>query len=192
MESDHEFDQQLRDAILAEPVDTSALDARIRSHTRSVGRGKWIAAIGIAALLALAIGGYFWFPKRSEIVCSDAQRDHRIEIVESSPRKWLTQPQAIQALAAKQSVPLPQPAGYNLQRGKLCRLGGHVFLHLVYSDGSHEVSLFLRDRGPSPTRGDLIDANFALVEGPRLTAVAVATTGALELARFAASGSPQS
>jgi hypothetical protein len=190
MHRDEDFDRQLRDAILAEPVDTAALDNRIRERTRfvtkSVARGKWIAAIGIAAILTLAIGGYFLFPNRSVVTCQDAVRDHRIEVVDGSQRKWLSDASEIKVLAAKQGLPLPAPQGYRLERGKLCRLGGHVFLHLVYSDGSHEASLYLRDRGLAPSTGMLIDGDVALAEGARFTAVAVSSSNAAELARFAA------
>lgn len=186
MNSDEDFDQQLRDAILAEPVDTAALDQRIRQRTSSIARGKWIAAIGIAALLTLAIGGYFLFPNRSVVTCQDAARDHRIEVADGSQRKWLSDASEIKVLAAKQGLPVPAPQGYRLERGKLCRLGGRVFLHLVYSDGSHEVSLYLRDRGVGATRGERMEGNVALAEGPRFTAVAVSDVGAAELARFAA------
>src|SRR5690349_4765987 len=98
-------------------------------------------------MLTVAVGGYFFLPGRSvTVTCSEAVRDHRIEVIESSPRRWLDNPAALQALAAKQGLPVPKPAGYQLERGKLCRLQGRIFLHLVYSDGSHEASLYLRER----------------------------------------------
>jgi hypothetical protein len=184
---DAQLDLELRAAIQAEPLDTAALDARIlrELNLKRVHRGKWIAAIGIAALLAIAVGGYFLFPNRSVVVCHDAVLDHRIEVVNGSPRKWLTDAADIKALAIKQGLLVPAPVGYRLERGKLCRLGGHVFLHLVYTDGTHEASLYLRDRGLTPTRGEQIDGNVALAEGERFTAVAVSDSGAVELARFA-------
>jgi hypothetical protein len=160
---DEFIDAQLRDAILAEPIDTTGLDAQIRKqiadegNRRRIHRGKWIAAMGIAALLAIAVGGYWFLPNRGRAaMCADAARDHRIEVVEHQRRTWLTDAAAIDALAARRglSAPAPEamaPAGYRLERGKLCRLGGRVFLHLVYSNGVREFSFYLRDSAPSET-----------------------------------------
>jgi hypothetical protein len=190
---DLEIDQRLRAAILAEPMDTTALDARIRERLGlasrgPIRRGKWIAAAGIAAILAIAVGGYVLLPNRgSAVMCSDAARDHRIEVVESGRRNWLMDAASIDALAAKRGLPgtgaeAIAPPGYRLERGKLCRLGGRVFLHLVYSDGAHEFSFYLRDSVPSETflgtpramAGlDLNAEHVAQVESPRFTALVV-------------------
>lgn len=199
MQDDH-FDAQLRSAILAEHIDTNALDARIlaelnKSHIR---RGKWIAAVGIAALLAIAIGAYFVLPSRSgAVLCEDAARDHRIEVVEHARRTWITDSSAVDALAEKQGLSIVAarmaPQQYHLERGKLCRLGGRVFVHLVYSDGAHEFSLYLRNRvpGASPMHVPMMqmaaNGNASLLEGARFTAIAAsADQDAAELARFAA------
>jgi hypothetical protein len=204
---DPEIDQRLREAILAEPVDAFSLDARIREQLSRgpIRRGKWIAAAGIAAILAIAVSGYVLLPNRgSAVMCSDAARDHRIEVVEHGRRNWLTDAASIDALAAKRGLAgagaeAIAPPGYRLERGKLCRLGGRVFLHLVYSDGAHEFSFYLRDSVPSETslgtpramaglKLDLNGEHVAQVESPRFTALVVtdeSRDAARDVAHFA-------
>lgn len=210
---DELMDAQLRDAILAEPIDTTALDAHIRKQIaaevsqRKIQRGKWIAAAGIAALLLIAVGGYWFLPNRgSAAMCADAARDHRVEVVEHQRRDWLTDAAAIDALAVQRGLSAlaaqaMAPAGYRLERGKLCRLGGRVFLHLVYSNGAREFSLYLRDSLPSeaflgtPRRGmsglnlDLGAEHVAQVPSMRFTAMVVtdeSQDAARDIARFTA------
>ena len=82
--------------------------------------------------------------------------------------------------------------GYRLEHAKLCRLNGNVFLHAVYSDGSREFSLFLRQpdaQHPSPmcvteTGGEQI----AAFETEHVTAIIVTDrrTDAAKFARAAA------
>jgi len=82
---------------------------------------------------------------------ADAAADHRLEVIEHQTRAWLTDPEQI-ALLAKQQAILPAALDritsgpYRLVRGKLCYLDRHVFLHLVFSDGTREFSLYLRPR----------------------------------------------
>jgi hypothetical protein len=139
-------------------------------------------------------------------MCADAARDHRVEVVEHQRRTWLTDAAAIDALAVRQGLSAPAaeaiaPAGYRLERGKLCRLGGRVFLHLVYSNGAREFSLYLRDRAPSEafpgiSRAIAAGLNFDLgaehvaqVPSARFTALVVtdeSQNATRDIARFAA------
>jgi hypothetical protein len=202
MRGDEMIDAQLRDAILAEPIDTAALDARIRQQLQiqinrhRIQRGKWIAAASIAAVLLVAVGGYLFLPNRGPAVtCSDAALDHRIEVVEHQSRTWQTGVATIDALSARQGFSMRAaqsiaPAGYHVARGKLCRLGGRVFLHLVYSDGLHEFSFFLRDRaaGAALPATDLGAEHVAPVASARFTALVVtdeSRAAALDIACFA-------
>ncbi len=139
---DDQIDEQLRSAILAEPVSTAALDARIRHELNrgSIRRGKWIAAISIAAMLGLVMGGYRLLANRDATICTDAARDHRMEVAEHAQRRWMSDPAAVLSLATTRGLPAAPlnaiaPEGFRFEHGKLCRLGGQVFLHLVYTDG---------------------------------------------------------
>ncbi len=205
-----ELDAQLREGVMgeggtAEKIDAAELSVRIHESVgdaRRIQRGKWIAVASVAAILLVTIGGYRLFSSRDAALCVDAADDHRTEVVEHQRRTWLTDPSAIDRLAARrglESVTLAAlaPAGYHLDRGKLCRLDGRVFLHLVYSDGSHEFSFFLRDR-PAEDHAPAIAATLnldqgaehvAAVENARFTALVVTDESheaAREIANFAA------
>jgi hypothetical protein len=80
---------------------------------------------------------------------ADAALDHRLEVMEHQPRRWRTDPVEIAKLAAR--YPLPDlarlaPAGYTLEHAKMCGLEGQPALHLVYTNGAQEVSVFVRGR----------------------------------------------
>jgi len=147
------FDERFRAAILDEPVDEAALDQRIRDiiHAAPQNPHRWKQFIaGIAAVLVFGFVAYFALRfVRPNPVALAAARDHRIEIVDRQPRKWLSDRAAIEALAATQEL-APSvlsaltPAGYRLAQARLCYLDGQVFLHLVYESSPGTVSLYLR------------------------------------------------
>ncbi len=147
------FDERLRSAILAEPVDDGAVEQRIRDIIYAAPQTSrhWKQVIaGIAAVLVFGVTAYFALRlARSNPVALAAARDHRVEIVDRQPRKWLSDPAAIEALAATQGLPASAvsaltPAGYRLAQARLCYLDGRVFLHLVYRDSPGNVSVYLR------------------------------------------------
>ena len=174
------------------------LDSRIRRSIADSGRirrGKWIAVASLAAMLTIAIGGFRFIANRDATTCADAARDHRMEVLGHAPRRWATDPPALAALATKQGIPQSAiasvaPPNYHLERGKLCRLGGRVFLHLVYSDGSREFSFYLRDRAPG-SRAVAKDADgeyVVMVESSRYMALVVtdeSRDAARDIAHFA-------
>jgi anti-sigma factor RsiW len=147
------FDEQLRNSVLAEPVDNSSIDQRVRAVISSEHRTRrtWMfAAAGLAAALILAIIGYrATVLSRTKPVYAAAARDHRMEIVDGQPRKWSTDYASIEKLAGREGLSGSvaakfAPAGYRLAQGKLCLLDGRVFLHLVYKNDAGDFSLFLR------------------------------------------------
>lgn len=148
------FDASLRTSILAESIDTIRIDRHIQRQIAprdaSHNTWRWLPAVaGLTALVAAAVIGIGAFSSRPKPVYAAAARDHRWEIIDGQPRKWLTDLASIEALAARQGVPnsaiaAVAPAGYRLIEGKLCRLDGHVFLHLVYANGLANFSVFLR------------------------------------------------
>ena len=144
---DVELDERLSKAVLAEPVDTSRADLAIRRGIDSQVRMRrvWIAA-SVAAMLVVA-----FFVSRagagSKAVFAAAAQDHRREVIDHEKRTWFSQRDQLDALAARQGLSTAAPAaiaGYHMEHAKLCRLNGRIFLHVVYSDGSREFSLFLR------------------------------------------------
>ena len=162
IEEQSRLDAQLRQALLAEGIDVQRVNRHIReriaaetvqptviSAPRRSMRG--LAAIaGIAAAFVLLAGTYLMAPGRFSRVYADAAEDHQSEVIEHSPRRWYVEPAQIvkleQYLGISMSVPQDLSDGYHLQRAKICQLDGKLYLHLVYTDGTREFSLFLRPR----------------------------------------------
>jgi anti-sigma factor RsiW len=171
LETHARLDARFREALLADEVDVSRVNRRIREMIAAEPLGgavpsvrpepgHWMtAAMGIAATFLLLAAGYLLIPGHVARVYADAATDHRMEVVEHQPRPWKTDPAAIAALAEKvgisDSVPLELASGYRLERAKICRLDGRFYLHLVYSDGSQEFSLFLRQRDGDQLSGSI-------------------------------------
>ncbi|MGH9559319.1 MAG: anti-sigma factor family protein [Bryobacteraceae bacterium] len=199
IEREIETDRRLREVFLAAETNTGELDRRIRARLRS-HRTAWTIG-GIAAAIALLIGGFAYrdvFAPPLPIY-ADAAADHRLEVVERQPRLWRSQANDIDALAAREGIAPPveellAPAGYRLDRARLCRIAGRVFLHLVYSNGDREISLFLRQRddasGIAGTHSaDSGAEHMASFATSRVTAILVTEqsgASAQYLARFAA------
>jgi anti-sigma factor RsiW len=155
------LDASLRAGILSDHVDTSVVDRRVREKIAFENRGwEWPRWFAGAAAFTLALVAGMLFLQRSAPIYAAAARDHRWEIVEGQHRKWLTDPALVEALAERRGfsrtmVAGMAPAGYRLVQGKLCRLDGHVFLHLVYANGLANFSVFLRrqERKNEPSTG---------------------------------------
>jgi len=142
-----EVDARLRDAMQTEPVDTAMLDARIRRHIAAPSR-RWISIAASFAAAVVIAGIAYRVSAGPERVCTDAASDHQREVVEGQRRTWLSDTDSIAALAVRQGIASSAVAqladsGFRLDRGKLCRLDGRVYLHLVYSGNGRAVSVFL-------------------------------------------------
>jgi anti-sigma factor RsiW len=192
------LDARLRGVIIEEPLDSAELDRRVRQSLVRPTPWRWIAAAaGVAAALVLA---WLFFQVSSPIatVYADAADDHRREVVEQQARRWTSDQSAINAIAQGQGVSpsgihAPEAGGYRLERAKLCRLNGNLYLHLVYSDGAQEFSLFLRHREQEPiakptNAGDRQNEHLVAFRTAALSAVVVSEQNgdALRLARLAA------
>jgi anti-sigma factor RsiW len=154
LEQQTQMDVTLRDGVLSEAVDSTRVDRRVRQRIaserqiRSFRRPALVA--GIAAVL---LGGFTFyrglFTPVTPSVCSAAAEDHRKEVTKGQHRNWLTDPKEIAGLAQRSGLPASvvitlAPAGFHLDRAKLCRLDGRVFMHLVYVEGANEFSAYLR------------------------------------------------
>lgn len=208
-----ELDARVRDTVLGEKIDAAAVDRRVAGQITADSsiRHKWqwgFVAAGTAAVLLAGTLGYRTFLQPAiPSSCSDVAQDHRMEVVGRQPRVWRSDRGEIGALAVRlgisPSVVALAPVGYQLEHGKLCRLGGQVYLHMVYSDGAREMSLFLRQKDSSRLFGakqdtvngrDLYEADLgrqhvAYFETGQLASLAVADESpeaALSLARSAA------
>lgn len=145
------------DARLAEVLGNELPDAtRVVHAVRSriaAGRTRrrWVAGGAIAAgIVAAVAGGYGLFhlgpgPR----MYADAARDHSAEVVNHQPRRWRSGSAEIQALTELNGLSFAQaaalaPAGYSLERAKNCGLDGQRMLHLIFTDGAREYSVYLR------------------------------------------------
>ncbi len=145
-----ECDRLLRTGVLAEKIDSAAVECGVRRQIARESRRRLIAAAGIAAaVILIAMLGVRAYSRQDMPVYAAAALDHRVEIVQGQPRKWLTDRASIDALAGKagvsdSTVAAIAPAGYRLAQGRLCLLNGRVYLHLVYTNASANFSVFLR------------------------------------------------
>jgi anti-sigma factor RsiW len=154
---DVELDTRLRRTVLAEPVDTANADLAIRRRVAREARLRRMSiAAGIAALLVVGVVVYRSVSVKTASVFAAAAQDHRREVVNHESRRWVSQPEQMDALATREGISTAAPAaiaGYHVEHAKLCRLNGRIFLHVVYSDGAREFSLFLRQpdsQNPAP------------------------------------------
>jgi anti-sigma factor RsiW len=153
-------DTRLRDAIRAEPADTLHLERRVmRGIARERVRRWLIPGAAVAAAIAAAILPLI-SPRGTPVdpaIMADAARDHTTEVVKQALRRWRTDASDIAALEIAQGisdsdVKALESTGYKLQRAKVCRLGGKPYMHLVYSKGSREYSVYMRVRGDKAVR----------------------------------------
>jgi anti-sigma factor RsiW len=172
IEQQSQMDARLRRALLAEDLDVTHVNRRVRelmaaepampSVTANAGpvlvpkastasRRVWLRpAMGIAAAFVLAAAGYLLLPGKFSRVYADAAEDHQGEVIDHSPRRWFVDPAQIAAVEKHfgLSIDIPQElaGGYHLEHAKICQLDGKLYVHAVYTDGTHEFSLFLRPR----------------------------------------------
>lgn len=200
IEQQREMDARLHGALMADESDSGALVPRIRRRIAAAEAKRRVLTVGLVAAGVLVAAALLLY--RSFIappvprVFADAAQDHRREVVERQVKKWRSAAVEIESLARGQGLPLNTipalaSAGYRLDRARLCRLDESVFLHLVYTDGKREMSVFLQPRkgDPAPMRAeDLGTEQVVSVQSGDLKAVCVAeeSSAALKLARSAA------
>jgi hypothetical protein len=160
------FDTRLKASILAEELDTTALDRRIlrqiaeESAVRTAAENTprpfawpW-AALGMMAAGAAAMVSFVVYqgmkPKPSPYSLA-AAHDHQLEVVQKQLRRWRLDIPSAELLASTRGIPARlvsavESEGYTFKEAKLCKLDSGIFLHIVYTDGSgKEFSLFLRN-----------------------------------------------
>lgn len=195
-----DLDTRLRAALLAEDPETSVLMPGIRRKIAVAEAKRRVLTLALTAVSVVLLAGFilyrsFGWPPVARVF-ADAARDHRLEVVDRQVRKWRSTPEEIESLAQRQGLPLNAipalaSAGYRLDRARLCRLDGSVFLHLVYTDGAREMSVFLRpqkrDRVPLRAQ-DVGPEHVVAVESGGITVVCVAeeSRAALHMAQSAA------
>jgi anti-sigma factor RsiW len=186
-------DARLRDAVSMELPDTSALQASVRKQI-GAERVRRFAAVAAAVLFAAALGYWALRMRPPARVYADAALDHRLEVMEHQPRRWRSDPADIAKLAQRfelSNLTALAPPGYRLEHAKMCGIDGKPALHLVYTNGSQEFSIFVRARSGQARGVRMVGVGSESLAGfqtDRVEAV-IATSGSseecLEFARFA-------
>lgn len=156
--AESDFDLVIKHAVNEERLHTRQLEAHVRNAIRN--SSPWntpvmmlvrysVAATVIFATLLVATFGYAKGRMDLSATCGDAADDHREEVIGKAPRKWKVDDNDVQALAQRlvgdpKAPERVAPAGYHLVGARVCVLHGKRYMHLDYSDGMNQVSLFLR------------------------------------------------
>ncbi len=149
-EQEDDLDARLHDAFSSRLPDTSKIELSVRKRIAAESLRRLIAiSTGVAAAILIVILGYW---HRTPQLFKEAARDHRIEVTEHKPRHWRSSDADIAALTRPYSLPIA-PAGYRLEHAKICGLERGPVLHLVYTNGAREFSVYIRQRGGSSLPG---------------------------------------
>lgn len=149
-----ELDARLRSALTGPLPDTHHLENSVRRRIGVERSRRAVAAL--AAVIVAVIAGYSTTVRRPPPrLFTDAFRDHHSEVTEHKPRHWRSSDAEIAALTTRFGLPSAaldafSPVGYRLEHAKTCGLDGHPVLHLVFSNGTAEFSLYIQPRSASP------------------------------------------
>jgi len=194
-----ELDHLLRSTVLSQEMDTRALEFRIRRELRSTPqrhivfpRRLALVAAGLVLLATLGLLSSNWLrtTRQASAICADAIVDHRVEVTENAPRKWTADLGIIAAVSQKvigtQINPEQfTPSGYHFERAKICSLVNKRYVHIVFSNGNQEISMFVRTRDSGAMQAvswwnkgrlyqDILgNTNVARIDGQRLSFVLV-------------------
>lgn len=157
VEEERDLDIGLRAALLAVPIDATALRLRVlvdihKPASREafpLKRPPVSIAFGVAAMLLVMIT--LGLAHRDNVRYEDACADHVGEVVMARQKDWKTQDSSLMQLVTQRlGVPtgLPQLSipGYQLLRGKECSIAKNHYIHLVYGDGSQQISIYVLER----------------------------------------------
>lgn len=192
LQAESDFDLIIKHAITEERLQTRQLEAHVRAAIRQESPSRrplflalrygLAAAVVFVTLIITAIG-YAKGRMDHTALCNDAAEDHHDEVIAKAPRKWRTDPKAIEALSQKiiGDPGVPEriaPAGFHLVGARVCILHDKNYMHLDYSDGTTEISLFVA-RNDSTTFTSRV-LNLFHPNSPTTERVEGLTVGAME------------
>jgi len=146
------LDARLRIAIDSRVPDTAGIDARIMKKIEAGNGKRWRYAAAAIIVMGTVLSYSFSPGAPLSRPYLEALRDHRAEVVQHQPRRWRSGIEDIGSVAARFNLSGAQlaslaPSGYRLEHAKICGIAGEPALHLVYTDGSRETSVFIRRNG---------------------------------------------
>jgi anti-sigma factor RsiW len=205
LQSETDFDLIIKHAVNEERLQTRQLEAHVRAAIRK-SRKLWhmpklptlrygIAATIVFGVLGLASFGYAKGRMDHSAVCSDAADDHQEEIVVKAPRKWRSDLKQVEALSQRivgdsTVAERVTPAGYHLVGARICTLHDKDYMHLDFSDGSSEISLFIRRLDPPTLKSRLIELFSSDDSVGRVEAFSVGSAQKHDLSLVVVSSSP--
>jgi len=154
MEEQQELNKEICAALLSESVDITALRMRVLAEVKgertvsifNTVRHPIRIAFAVAAglLIILTIGA----TNRDNARYEQASLDHVDEVVRASHKEWHTQGSSIGQLVSRCMKTPPQLQqlsipGYQLLRGKECGISKSRYIHLVYSNGAQQISMYV-------------------------------------------------
>jgi hypothetical protein len=159
-----QIDSRLQAAFSEQLPDAAAIQHAVRKRI-AAERSRSFAILAVAAALVLAAIGYGLLRRASRVgVYAELARDHRMEVMERQQRHWRNGPAEIEPLVARYGVTAPMlagfaPVGYYLLHAKSCGIAGMPVLHLVYSNGNREISIYVRQHVGSGIRSGSFTVN---------------------------------
>jgi anti-sigma factor RsiW len=184
------LDARLRDAFSSDLPDAAALNQSVGSRIARERSRRWALVAASAAVLLFAAGLAYRSLMPAPLF-SDAARDHRMEVMDRQPRRWRTDPAEIDKLAARyglSNLAAAAPAGYSLEHAKICGIDGKPALHLVYTNGVQEFSVYVRIGAGSARSHRAVSVgseHLASFQTGRLEAVIVTAGSSAECQQFA-------
>jgi anti-sigma factor RsiW len=210
------LDAAVRESVRAMDVDPATVIERVRKQMQPSLReptrrrlSAWLAVAGVTVAV-LIIGVALIRSTTEPELFVDAAEDHSEEVVAHEPRAWIRGRTGIdqlvqQELATTDLVNAFAPAGYHIDRAKVCELLGRRFVHLVYSNDRREVSFFARRRDGEQVPGETVqrvngipvraghakDLQVAGLQSSTLTILVVSDSPEDETVQFAAHAAQQ-
>jgi anti-sigma factor RsiW len=191
MEGKRALDARIRRAVATDLPDATAAERNVRARIGAERTRRFALMAAAAAIVVFA--AILSYRQPVGHLYADAALDHRLEVMEHQPRHWRSDPAEIEKLAARyelHNVGVLAPAGYQLEHAKMCGIDGKAALHLVFTNGSQEVSVYIRPRSGTAKSNLLRTASvgseqLAAIQTDRLEAVVVTAGSSTECLRFA-------
>ncbi len=180
-----DLDERIAEAFREDPADPRRVEQRVlrQISAKRQKRRAAVAALAAAVLIAVFIG-----VNRPPKLLVDAARDHRVEVMEHKPRRWTTDPAEFEPkfglTVAKASSLAPE--GFWLLHARTCGLEGQKALHLVFTNGTREISVYVRKTTQGQKGSAHIGAEeLAAARSAEYQTVAVTTGSAAECQQIA-------
>ena len=159
------YDNLLREAFAEETQETAALRERVRRQIRAAEkpRASWwkipqmrFGFAAAALLIVFCAGIFYFFSKHNQpTIYAGIARDHTEDVIEQTPKiGWHDgESQAInyadEQLGDATIVSAITPEGFRLVKTRLCNPAGEPFVHLIFDNGTRQISFYVRKRGAS-------------------------------------------